>query len=260
MTTYKNVRNFTKAWAKKTYAEGIADYKKVAEDPRALAFVEEVLRKLNIADKPMTGDSCQGLPRIDEGRTTVRFSGVVDDLIEVFLTPASYVAEVALRSRANRPDSEVAGEVARALRAFPSFLREMDLGWKVGEECARRGLTADARTADVDADIAEHTDVFLKLGGKDYRLWSYLDSERGLDNVKSKLSGARGEIPAGVHVLCPINITRARDEVSGWRFYPEAKIAEIVDVIERGEPRYDYQTVRGSLDRCVRKACLIEKA
>ena len=201
MTTYKNVRNFTKAWAKKTYAEGIADYKKVAEDPRALAFVEEVLRKLNIADKPMTGDSCQGLPRIDEGRTTVRFSGVVDDLIEVFLTPASYVAEVALRSRANRPDSEVAGEVARALRAFPSFLREMDLGWKVGEECARRGLTADARTADVDADIAEHTDVFLKLGGKDYRLWSYLDSERGLDNVKSKLSGARGEI-RGFGSLC----------------------------------------------------------
>ncbi len=141
----------------------------------------------------------------------------------------------------------------------PSFLREM-----VGLE-GRRGMrTAWTHRRRAHGGCGRRhrraPDVFLKLGGKDYRLWSYLDSERGLDNVKSKLSGARGEIPAGVHVLCPINITRARDEVSGWRFYPEAKIAEIVDVIERGEPRYDYQTVRGSLDRCVRKACLIEKA
>ncbi len=259
MTTYKNVRNFTKAWAKKTYAEGVADYKKVADDPKSFALVKRVLDDLGIADKPMTGDSCAGLPRIDEGRTTVRFSGVVDDLIEVFLTPASYVAEVVLRSRANRPESEVAGEAARALRAFPSFLREMDLGWKVGEECGRRGLAADARTADVDADIAEHTDVFLKLDGKDYRLWSYLNSGRGLANVASKLSGARGEVPAGVHVMCPIDIRRTCDEVSGWRFYPEAKIAEIVDVIERGAPRYSYDAVRGQLARCVREVCLIEK-
>lgn len=260
MTTYKNVRNFTKAWAKKTYAEGVADYAKAAQDPDALEMVQRVMKRLNIADKPMTGDSCQGLPRIDEGRTTVRFSEVIDELVDTFLTPASYVAEIALRSRANRPESEVAGETARALRAFPSFLREMDLGWKVGKECEARDLGALACVADVDADIDEHTDVFLSLAGRDYRLWSYLDSARGLANVKSKLSGARGEVPAGVHVLCPIDITRTCDEVRGWRFYPERGISEIVDVIENGAPLYDYGVVRDDLDRCVREVCLIEKA
>ena len=177
----------------------------------------------------------------------------------MFLTPASYVAEVALRSRANRPDSEVAGEVALRCARSPRFCARW-LGWKVGEECARRGLTADARTADVDADIAEHRCVpEAWRQGLPPLVVSGFRARFGQREVEA-LGRARGN---SRRRACPVpdqHHARARDEVSGWRFYPEAKIAEIVDVIERGEPRYDYQMVRGSLDRCVRKACLIEKA
>lgn len=86
--------------------------------------------------------------------------------------------------------------------------------------------------------MRQHTDIFIRIGNLEYRIWLFQNSDRGISNTKSRLRGERGEVSCGIHILCPMNPINAKGrnqryiDRNGWRFYSESYMSEIVDFME----------------------------
>ena len=52
----------------------------------------------------------------------------------------------------------------------------------------------------------------IEFNGSTYRLWTYQHSSRGLPHNIERISGKRGALPPGIHVLCPL-ISEAVEEL-----------------------------------------------
>ena len=53
-------------------------------------------------------------------------------------------------------------------------------------------------------DSSDHTDVLLNYMKNEYRIWLYQFSARGLAHDIERLTGKRGELPIGTHIICPL--------------------------------------------------------
>ena len=136
--------------------------------------------------------------------------------------------------------NEIAGVVGRGLRAFPSFVREMDLAYRLSERLPE----GQCKRTTPEEDVLKHTDILISIEQEEYRVWSYISSNRGLQNTMERLRGKRKSIRDGFHVLCPFNVYKkeAYEEQEGWRFYSETEIDKVVEVI-RGGRSEEYQNL-----------------
>ena len=118
------------------------------------------------------------------------FSNIFWDIAGEYITPVYYVASIVKQciERDITNSNQVAGIVGRGLRSFPSFLREMDLTYKISCFFPEAEITNGP-----EQDVGEHTDVLIKNGDTEYRLWSYQNFERGLTNTASRFYGRRRE-------------------------------------------------------------------
>jgi len=223
-------------WKKQTYSAGLEYCFSIKRNVKAYELTRKVLELQGLSDKNMEGSSIQGIPIINENKTNIIFSNIFWNIAATYITPvyyASLIVKTCMEQGINEP-KQVAGIVGRGLRALPSFLREMDLTYKL----SLLFIDADVENGP-EQDVKEHTDIFIKKGDKEYRLWSYQSStKRGLESTAKRLCGQRGEIPNGYHILCPIDIydKASIEEVNGWYFYPEQYVENIYKTIAERTP------------------------
>lgn len=235
MVNIQDIRKYMKTWKQMTYRRGLDYCYKINENTKLFDLCIEVLKEQQLIDKNMDGYSVQGIPLIKEDQPKVIFTDIFWKLAGNYITPAFYIASIVeeCEKKGITSKEEIIGTVGRGLRAFPSFLRELDLTYKIS--C----LIPDANIINgPEQDIHEHTDILIQSHGTNYRLWSYLDSPRGLANTAQRFYGKRGDIPQGLHVLCPINIQNEYEveTMYGWCFYSDNYVHSLIEMIKNKKP------------------------
>lgn len=241
MNNIENIRLLITKWKDLTYGQGLDSYYAIKKNIEAYNKTIEVLRMQDLECKIMDGNSVNNIPIKNEGSINIIFSDLFWKCVEGFISPASYVATIvkACIDKGNQNTYEIAGIVGRGLRAFPSFLRELDLKYKFKNHFPQAEIINSPRQ-----DVGEHTDIMIKCSDCNYRIWSYQNFERGLSNTASRLRGDRGKIPDGIHVLCPIDIGNEyeREEIDGWYFYSERYVRYLNEMMIIEKPD-DYSLV-----------------
>lgn len=133
MLTIGDIRKYMGVWKQQTYRSGLEYCYAIKKDRQAYELTIEVLQLQNLNDKAMDGNSVQNIPIKNEGKVDILFSDIFWDIAGEYITPVYYVASIVKQcvERDITNSNQVAGIVGRGLRSFPSFLREMDLTYKI---------------------------------------------------------------------------------------------------------------------------------
>ena len=228
-----NIRKYMETWDKYSYEQGLNYCFEARQNERLFQLTKKILEILEIKDILMNGSSIQHLTgKVDEGNSGIVYSNIFYSSANKYITPAYYLAKMveAYEKEAIYDEQKMAGKVARGLRAFPSFIREMDLEYKLGEV-----LLNVESVRNPEQDIRDHTDILIRYDEQEYRVWSYQITPRGLNNTTERLLGKRGELPFGFHILCPIDVfSKAETEdISGWKLYAEPYIHRVADALRQ---------------------------
>lgn len=242
----QKIKNLMLAWRRQSYNNGLPTQKQL--NPIVLEKTHEMFRLIDIEDKPMDGNSVQRLDddgerdnQVAEIDTFVMFNEVFDNMIngENFFSPAYYVYRLVEKCCDGRDDNManddfdtlVQGTIRRGLRTLASFFREMDLANKIINNIPEAGIE---RNPVIDTN--EHTDVLVTYHNRQYRLWSYLTTQRGLYYGARRLRN-EGGVPSGTHILCPLGFNREDHEYhAGWWFYLDRDIETIAALITQDIP------------------------
>ncbi|MBT8518464.1 hypothetical protein G6645_05230 [Polynucleobacter paneuropaeus] len=185
----------------------------------ALSKTKEILfgkDYMNLQNQVVSGWSIEGLPKSEEiGSYKVSFSGIFHQVLNNNnFGPVLYIYNLVSEILKDNPDAEIAkiyGFVARSLRTFASLLREQSLLEQLEYLFKSDGLQAIFKMSPKQ-DSQEKTDILIEFNGSTYRLWTYQHSSRGLPHNIERISGKRGSLPPGIHVLCPL-ISEAVEEL-----------------------------------------------
>lgn len=237
------IRELTDDWAPRRYEDGFKMLESSGEySERTIERLKHCLIKLNrYKFKKMDGNSVGNLIKYDDAEKYegIRFSGIINEIKDdKKFTPVKYLAQIEEMCDDRGLNEEMTiGLLARGLRILPSFLREIDMEEQLKNALKRREMNSEI-SRNPEMDVKEHTDIFVNIGDKKYRIWLFQNSDRGISNTKSRLRGERGEVSCGIHILCPMNPINARGrdqkyiDRNGWRFYSESYVKEIVDFME----------------------------
>ncbi len=204
-----DVRALSEKWAQMTYSEGLTE---LNLSPAIQNKVSELFAKIKILHVPMNGYSCERLPKTEENR-----GGIKKTYSEIFHTeaektlfsPASYLVQIVNECIASQvDDNSIAGILARGLRTFASLLKEPDFAIQLKDGLKQYDAEVSTRL-NSKQDSTDHTDVLLVYKKKTYRIWLYQFSSRGLPHDIERLTGKRGEIPDGRHIICPLHTEKA---------------------------------------------------
>ena len=162
-----------------------------------------------------------------EKEETVKFSAVFHRLEEAgTLCPSNYIVEVIndlekwdAEHNTRHDDDFYCKTIARSMRTFASMLRENNLREIIDQflkvEAIRRRFGYKMFPANVDEDVRSKTDIALKFAGAFYRIWSYQDTDSGVDKTSGRIKKGAGR---GFNILMPFDINKA-EYVLGWAFY-----------------------------------------
>ena len=242
-----NIREQMAKWNELTYHQGIM-YIFLSNPIRQKCLY--ALEKQGILERTMNGSTVEKLPfKYENSLQELIYSDIFQRCLKKgFLSPASYIAEIVkefdrlqLRKAGVNQEFLFLGVIGRGLRAFPSFLREMDLEQKLN--MVSPAIKA-FRTTPKD-DIEMHADLYISYKADFYRIWSYQNTSWGLSNMIDKFNGNRGELPKGNHILCPYNYRSAFyvESVYNWCLHNDAYINKVKEVITTWKP-IDYEIFR----------------
>ena len=205
-------------WATHTFLD---EYQNLppTDNTAALSKTKEILfgkNYMNLQNQVVSGWSIEGLPKSEEnGSYKVSFSGIFHQALnDNNFGPVLYIYSLIVEILKDNPDAEIAkiyGFVARSLRTFASLLREQSLLEQLEYLFKSEGHQVIFKMSPKQ-DSQEKTDILIEFNGSTYRLWTYQHSSRGLPHNIERISGKRGALPPGIHVLCPL-ISEAVEEL-----------------------------------------------
>jgi|BioPla2DNA2_1021312.scaffolds.fasta_scaffold15390_5 hypothetical protein len=207
-----NIREKCTYWSAKTFKEELDSLNisnKLLYDTTLNCF-----NSLEISNKKINGYSCEKLPKTQEGHTGVKvtYSELFHRAVaEDNFSPVSYLVKLVEEFlNTNGKTDKLLGAMARGLRTFASLLREPDFAYQVEQYLKKYDVNVKT-DLNSKQDGGDHTDVLLYFKGNQYRLWLFQFSPRGLPHDIERISGKRGELPPGIHILCPLHTEVALD-------------------------------------------------
>lgn len=253
--TIEDIQKYMRCWAQRTYNEEIAYFHALRNNAGMRRRIIVYLDKLKITNRHMDGYSITNLPRINAAEEN---RGIVPKYTEIFnqwldmnyISPLTYIYKICENIPDTLSDELASGIIARGLRSFPSFFRELELA----KQIESRIPGCIIYTRDTEVDVSQHTDILLEYNNSLFRLWSYQSSGKGIQNTSKRFSGIRGQIPGGMHIMCPFSRTNPDNRQKyGWLFYSESQCCTVVDMIMNDNVQIDlykeldmHQNVLGS--------------
>ena len=235
-------RKLTDSWAGITWGKQLSTLRSRTE---INSRIRSALKKSHLLNQNITGESVTGLKRSAEEQflkgISISFSRAFNEASKSpEKLPCLFLQKLALNFDFKTASKEhFEGVVARGLRTFPSLLRERDFGENLERFLRASGLSRKDFNVTIkpEEDISQHTDVLLRLRGCDYRIWLYQFTKAGLPHDMERVLGRRGELPEGLHVLCPLKTVIALEKEK-----LERRLAWLADRLERKKSRYERYT------------------
>ena len=208
----------TDIWAQNTWEQELS---KIKTESVIKIRMTKVLKKFGLLKNKVTGESVTKLPQTTEGQFpkgldisySKAFSLAYSENSENL--PILYLKNLASNfDFENYSESQFEGLIARGLRTLPSLMRDRDFAENLKRLLRSEGYSSVQFKvkANPEEDITQHTDVLLDFRGQPYRIWLYQFSSRGLPHDIERVLGRRGELPKGIHVLCPLKATIAMEK------------------------------------------------
>ncbi|MGD0495565.1 MAG: hypothetical protein ABSB28_05940 [Candidatus Bathyarchaeia archaeon] len=235
-------RELTDSWAGITWGRQLSTVRGQSEIKRR---IRSALRKSHLLNQNITGESVTGLKRSAEEQflkgINISYSRAFNEASRSpEKLPCLFLQKLALNFDFKTASTEhFEGVMARGLRTFPSLLRERDFGENLERFIRASGLSRKdfSITVKPEEDIPQHTDVLLRFGGRDYRIWLYQFTTAGLPHDIERVLGRRGELPEGLHVLCPLKTVIALEKEK-----LERRLLWLTDRLGRKKSRYERYT------------------
>ena len=162
---------------------------------------------LNISNSKMDGFCTEGLPKTSETGSGLNYSTIFHKLVaKKNFSPALFLAQFTndyLKS--NLDEKRLNGFLSRGLRTFASLIREQDFANKL--EINLKKIDNSVKVLmDPEQDTKSHVDIKLIFKSKEFNLWTYQASKNAIyPHTIERVTGQRGELENGVHILCPIS-------------------------------------------------------
>lgn len=236
------IRELTDNWVVQSYEDGCESVelsKKYEES--TIERLKHYLCKLERFYKNMDGNSVEHLIRYKcaEEYNKIRFTNIVNQMMkDDDFTPVKYMAQITkLCDEYKLSDEMTIGMLARGLRSFPSFLREIDAKEQLEKVLKERRISYSI-IRNPEMDVLQHTDIKILVKNKEYCIWLFQNSANGERNTTERLREKRGKLPKGIHILCPMNPANPMSEnrtyvkKNGWCFYSVSYIENIIDCVE----------------------------
>lgn len=245
-----NIRDKCREWSNKTFRQELESLNIKNKD--LLNNATQCFIYLGILDKNINGYACEKLPKTEEGHTglKVTYSEIFHNCIaEENFSPVTYILKIVqefLKPNINK--DKLNGAVARGLRTFTSLLREPDFAYNI-EQYLRPLDSTITMELNPKQDGGDHTDILLRFMKNQYRLWLYQFSSRGLPHDIERVSGKRGELPSGTHILCPLHTEVALSYDSNKR-----KVDKLIEKIEK-----DKELLNNCSTKAIKKRDTLEK-
>lgn len=201
-----NVRDSCKNWANKTFREELESLN--VKNKKLLSTTTICFSTLGILDKCINGYACESLPKTEEGHTGIKitYSELFHkSIVAPNFSPVTYLLKIveAFLNQSTNID-KLNGSIARGLRTLTSLLREPDFAYNIEQYLKIYDLNTVSEL-NSNQDRGDHTDVLLDFKNDQYRIWLFQFSPRGLPHDIERVTGKRGELPSGMHILCPLH-------------------------------------------------------
>lgn len=204
-------------WAGFTFEEMLLQADVSCYSNEIVLFTKNILQQIKKFDKKVDGYISEGLPKTQEQSTgfKVKYSEVFHYLMDNDnLNPLNYILELVKRGSKDKAMNDenlslFIGYIARGIRSLTSFIREPDFAAQLKSVLLQLDPEVKAELNHVQ-DSKDHTDVLLTFKDIQYRIWLYQFSSRGLPHDIDRVTGKRGELLSGIHVLCPLKTELAQ--------------------------------------------------
>jgi hypothetical protein len=225
-------------WSSMTYGE-IFDQRvatgQYGNDDETIALTQRVLKAQRLEDKPMTGDSTNGLLKTESEVGKFQYVKVFNIISQnsdwapidmvygtCYLARRDPQVKEKARQWGMSEDQLITKMCGRALRALPSYIREHDLRQQLEQR-----LPGAKFEQSEELDTMLHADLVMERDGQTYYFWSFTNTPQSIENFQDKFLGHRaGEIPGGYHVTCPFSMEFC-DDVDGWKLYDSYAVGAI---------------------------------
>jgi uncharacterized membrane protein YfbV (UPF0208 family) len=193
-------------WASKTYGEAVADTFWKSAETRSKLLSQ--LSRLGIKDVRITGHSVKGLQKTHEGfGARISYTETFSEVMEKTggCHPIDYLytlVEKAISKNLN--DERMTGLLARGMRTLASLMRDTDFFYTIAEKIKKEKLNLKVVRTSAE-DSKSHTDVLIRGDKNLYRIWLFQNTRLGIPHDIERITGERGELPPGIHILCPLN-------------------------------------------------------
>jgi len=200
-----DVRQASEAWKQKTFAATVRGPRSVSSAVSRASL--KCFKDIGIAKKVVDGYACEKLPKTEEGNigVDINYSDVFHRLSKrKQFSPVNYLTElVRLFLQKGGERKRLDGFISRGVRTLTSLIREPDFAGNI-VQYLKKFDSSVAVSSNPRQDAGDHTDVLLTFKRKIYRIWLFQFSDRGLPHDIERITGRRGELPSGIHVLCPL--------------------------------------------------------
>jgi len=227
-------------WANRTFEDFLEE---VEFDKSVKAKIQETYFWEQVKKKIVDGNSVtkiKGINERNDGSISFRMADIFHSVAiknEKFL-PILYLLEIVklLLAQGKTSSDVISGVLGRCYRSFASFLRDYDSKSKFDLVTNEYNNEIEFTTfQDPEIDAKYHADIVLELRKNDrfgrFFIWLYQSTQRSFDNIRSRLTGARGKLPNGVHVLAPIktDIYESLRKKKKEKIRVEKRITEFVE-------------------------------
>ncbi len=240
--TIEDIQVYMRCWGQYTYREEVDRFYSLRNNAEMRSRIMAYMERLDISNRYMDGNSVTNLLRNDDAEgnnpAVPQYTKVFNRWLNMsYISPLTYIYQICESIPDNISEALACGIIARGLRSFASFFRELELTKQI--EARIPGCTVHARNAEVD--ILQHTDILIEYNNTLYRLWSYQSSGKGIKNTSERFAGMRGEIPNGIHIMCPFSLSNIDNrQNNGWLFYSESQCRSVVDMIISNYVQIDF--------------------
>lgn len=188
----------------------------------------------------------------DKSKTTfaeisnpILYSAIFHDLLDTnTLCPSNYVKTIIDKLDEQNAIAQVkldfddyVGYIARGLRAFASYIRELHLAIVIKQYLYNYSYQYEICNVSAQEDIEQHTDVKFRIGNRYYRVWSYQSTDKGLAKTRRRILNGCGK---GYNILMPFDMTKTIFEMNGWYLYNRGIVfLTLKNLLTRRAMRYD---------------------
>ena len=200
-----NIRLLINTWSKLKYSQISFNDKNINQNN--IKQIKDCFNSLKLNDLLMDGLSTEKLEKTSESSGGLNYSEIFHRLIKQNkISPGLFLAAYASDYiDSNKDYNKLAGFLARGLRTFASLIREQDFA-----NIIQRNLIRDDKQLSInmnpEQDTKTHVDIKIKFKNKEINIWTYQASKNAIyPHTIERVTGQRGELEDGYHLLCPIN-------------------------------------------------------